>query len=212
MTTFNITEEKSDPIGQSAAINTTPNEVQKFTKEVPEQGWAMAQALSFISSYTAGLRDPDYLSETVAASIKGSIDQGDSNAEKLSAYYEESTARRAVLELESIDENDYLQQRDPRLLANLVKTLLTNRGLEVELEEDMTVTEETSDVVSVSDQAVRETWKEGDEKTPQQIIAEEIAEKLGIEIEGTVIALNLNLPTITQVDSTDPYIKKVSGQ
>jgi hypothetical protein len=160
--------------------------------------------------HQADLRDPEYLATIMAETLEPSIDFGVTN-DDLEDLYEESSARRAEIDLDPIAENVYRNQRDPKLLRDLLLDALEAHGIEKTLGPDLTTDEEEEPIVKVTDEEVKKA--EGNaESDGTRATAEAIAIKLGLEIQPSDVAgQNLVIADLFEVDSNDPYIKKVVG-
>ena len=210
-TPFNPVQASEDPLPLKSSPDVSPPKEKVITKKVPNQSWAMVQSMNFIQLQSNNLRDPYELSKAIADSMTVAVDAGASNSNVLSVLNTASDTRRTDLELDPIDSSVYKQQRDPRLLVDLVVQLLNDSGLETELGTDLTFQDRTLSTVEVADPNVRPAWQAGSSPGEETAIA--IAEKLGLEVKHSSDELiNLSIPIQMSVDSTDPYIKKARGQ
>jgi len=211
-TTFNITQALADPVAIQASPDITPAKVKRITKSVPEQSWAMAQTLLFIQTQTAGLRDPQTLAQTIAASLAPAINMSDSNADMLTTLYSDSNTRRAAVDLDPIAETTYKSERNPNYLQTFIVNLLNASGIESELQDDLTYSTGALPEVEVTDSNVRPAWQTGTSTPSTEETAQAIAESLGLEVQhSSEEQINLIIPAQMSVDSTDPYTKKVMG-
>jgi hypothetical protein len=209
-TDFDPVQATTQPNVLTLAPDISPVPMKFISKSIPNQSWAMTQALNFLQMYTAGLRDPEAIADMLTSSMDSAIDKNASNQTTLSVLYQESSNRRAALGLDPIDENVYKSQRDPRLLKGLVVNLLNDKGVESDLQEDMTVESRTLSDVEVSDPDVRPAWQIG--ASPEEEEAIRIAQKLGLQVmHSSSELINLVIEDPPEIDSTDPYIKKVGG-
>ena len=210
-TTFDPGQASQDPLPLKISPDVTPPKEKKVVKQVTAQSWAMTQSMNFIQLQADGLRDPSELAKVTAYSMSVAVDAGASNSTILTVLNTASDTRRVDLGLDPIDSSTYKQQRDPRLLVDLIIQLLNNSGLESDLQTDLTFQNRVLSEVEVTDTNVRPAWQTGSSSGEATAIA--IAEKLGLEVKhSTDELINLSIPTPISVDSTDPYIKKARGQ
>ena len=195
-----------------SAIDKTPRLVPTVTKTVPDQLWSVVRALYFIEGYRKGARNPAVIAEAIDSMIQKAVEQG-ITSDDLNTLYEESTERRADIELDPVAEDVYRIQRDPRGLEVFIVNLLDAMGIEITLGEDLTTQEEDTSVVDVTDPIVSEVEEEATEVNPQEAEAARIATKLGLEAQVPAgEGKNLVSAEPFEVDSTDPYVKQIKGQ
>lgn len=210
-TDFNTQEAVVNPDSQwSSPADVTQEKMNVLVKSISDQCWSVVQAMKFADAYVNGLRDPDNLAAMVADTLDSAVDQADGSADSLSEEYDASVSRREELGLDPVDEESYNQQRSPSLLPQLVVNMLNASGLESELAEaDTETVEPDANLSGISDETVRSEAAAGGTNA-QAERAREIAEKLGLNLSESA-GEHLVIPDVSEIDSTDPYIKKVMG-
>ena len=192
-----------------ASIDTTPDPLPVVIKAIPNQSWAMVMAMNFVDMQTSDLRNPDTLGQMLSDAITPTLPE---TTEDTDVLYVKSVARRAELELSPVDQNVYEQQIDPKRVKEFSIELLNAVGIESELGADTTSNEQTPSIVNVEDPSVRTAWQEQPD-TELEDKAKIIAQNLGLELTASPVASqNLVISDPYEVDSTDPYVKKVMGQ
>ncbi|MEN6550198.1 MAG: hypothetical protein ABFE07_29490 [Armatimonadia bacterium] len=206
---LNLSWAQEAPDIQQSSPDVTEEQERVVVKTIPDQSWAMFQAMRFADLHAAGLRDPENLASALAESLSPALDLADGNADVLAAEQSASDLRRAALGLAVISPEIYQQQRDPRLVQQLIVAVLNGSGLESEFGADLEQVASDSRTAGITDYGVKKEAATG-ATSPQEARAREIAAKLGLTPPADEGWHEL-VPTVVAIDSTDPYIKKVVG-
>jgi hypothetical protein len=208
MAEIDISKATAEPDELQFATPTVIEQPDLFIKRVvPEQLWSVLQAINFIMHQENDLRDPNNWADIVAATLSNIVDRSVTDSD-LETLYVESGERRSEIDLESITEETYKKQRDPRLLRDFILEVLIAGGLEEELAEDLVETLSDDEIVELTDQVVKDATESGTAPA-QKTRAEEIALKLGLDIQTDMITnQNLIIEEPFETDSTDPYFEE----